>query len=503
MNVVFILTDQQRFDSLGCCGYPYALTPNLDRLAASGTCFNRFITNSGICSPSRASMLTGLHASTHGLWTNGVPLPREEYTPVTTGSANAFPGKWVASHIPTFADLFKQAGYRTCSVGKLHLTPCAAHAAFGYPESHACWTERPELKDWHGPYYGFDDVHMTLGHGEFINGHYGAWIDKHHPEVFEERNRMRKKRTLEFPNEPNLYPSTIPMELHNSTWIGDLAARKIGEMAAADQPFLLWAGFPDPHSPFVPPHQLAEQFSERDTLLPNIPAEADACRIEAFANLQRKRNVYAPDDPFIRRARQYTDALIHLIDINVGKILQALQNAGVWDETIIVFTSDHSDFLGDYGIHGKCVPCCNSLNHVPFILRAPGREIPARVDTTVQGVDILPTLCELTGVAQPELIHGESMLDIIQNGRRDLAMVQHYTPKARRINLSVYDDRYRYTWYPQTGEHELYDHLEDPNELQNRADDPACAGLCCELDQRLKDLQCRTLTPKSGRIAVW
>ncbi|MBD3244175.1 MAG: sulfatase-like hydrolase/transferase, partial [Chitinivibrionales bacterium] len=217
-HVVFVITDQQRYDSLGCTGNPHAVTPNIDRLASEGVVFDRFVTTSAICSPSRAGMFTGLQCSMHGLWTNGVPLPRADGVPLTQGSINAFPGKWVASHIPTFADCFRDAGYRTVSVGKLHFTPTSAHEAHGCKESGAYWRAHPEMADWHGPYYGFDEVWMTLGHGERIGGHYGAWLQQNHPAVLDALDSSAQSRTLEFPECRMLYPSEIPAELHNSSW---------------------------------------------------------------------------------------------------------------------------------------------------------------------------------------------------------------------------------------------------------------------------------------------
>jgi len=504
-NIVFIITDQQRYDSLGCTGNPYAVTPNLDALAAEGTLCDRYITNSAICSPSRASIFTGLQASTHGLWTNGVALPRAEKVPVTQSAQNAFPGKWLASTIRTFADHFSAAGYHTGCVGKLHVAPYDAHPDLAIEESVQMWAENPEeMAAWHGPYVGFDDVTITQSHGEIINGgHYGAWLRKNHPETVEAVIKSRETRVLEFPDHPNIYPSEIPEELHNTPWIGDRACEKIREYQTNDKPFMLWVGFPDPHSPYVPPKALAEEFSTHEVLESSVSYECRDDKPEAFHNLMRKRDAHLEQPEWHKRIRQYTDALNYMIDKSVGRIVETLKELGEWDNTILVFTSDHGDFLGDYGMDGKCVPACNSLNHVPFILHAPDAELPNRLDRAVSGVDLFPTFCELAGIDTPDDLHGESILRVAREGREHPVMVQHFTPKRERTNLSVYDDQFRYTFYTVTGERELYDHRNDPNEIKNLAENPGFAEEVERLHRSLLEELARTTLPRSGRVSVW
>ncbi len=521
-NILFIITDQERYDSLGCCGNPFAKTPNIDALAKQGTIFENCITASSICQPSRASVLTGLHASVHGVWTNGVALPRATDVKISESSKNAFPGKWVASNITTFADIFKNAGYNTKAVGKLHFTPYASHPDSGFMECEKRWQENPEqMEKWHGPYYGFDDVNITTGHGEFIGGHYGLWLKKNHPDIWKKIRDDAKIRIPEFPECKMLYPSVIPKELHNSSWIGDVACEKIKENENSENPFLMWVGFPDPHSPFVPPKELADEFKNSETLTPPLSAGNLKDRPEAFKNLAKKRDAENSNPKLFKRARQYTNAMMKLIDENVGKMIDTLKETGQWENTIVIFTSDHGDFLGDFGMHGKCVPCCKSLNHVPFILKTPERILPERVSKTISNVDILPTICELAGLEIPKLVHGESVISVEKYGRKFPVIVQHYTPKPERHNISIYDDRYRLTWYPQTNEFEFYDHKTDPFESTNIVDcrrPRECRGiqqpdlsakslvdkmLIEKMFNQLTKEQTRTCLPRAGRVAVW
>ncbi len=504
-NIVFIITDQQRYDSLGCTGNPHAVTPNLDALAAESTLCDRFITNSAISSPSRASMLTGLQASEHGLWTNGVPLPRAEKIPVTQSAQDAFPGKWLASNIRTFADHFASAGYTTGCVGKLHVSPYNAHPDLQIEESVQRWAEKPgEMAAWHGPYVGFDDVTITLSHGEIINGgHYGAWLRKNHPETVEAVIKSRETRVLEFPGHPDLYPSEIPEEQHNTTWVGDRACDKIREYQTKDKPFMLWVGFPDPHSPYVPPRALAKEFSTHEVLDSSLLYESCEDKPEAVQNLMRKRDAHLERPEWHKRIRQYTDALNYMIDKSVGRIVKTLKELGEWENTVLVFTSDHGDFLGDCGMDGKCVPACESLNHVPFILHAPDAELPDRLDRTISGVDLFPTFCDFAGIEPPEGLHGESILQVAKEGREHPVMVQHFTPTPERTNLSVYDDQFRYTFYTVTGERELYDHQADPHEVTNLINHPDYVLDVERLHRDLLDELARTTLPRAGRLSVW
>jgi arylsulfatase A-like enzyme len=502
-NILFIITDQQRYDSLGCCGNKYAITPNIDSLAEQGTIFDRCITTSAICSPSRASIISGLHSSTHGLWTNGCALPNESYVAISEGSRRAFPGKWVASHITTFPELFNSAGYTTEAIGKLHLTPVSAHHSTGYQESGNVWRHNPSMKDWHGPYYGFDHVELTIGHGEHIGGHYGTWLQEEHPEIAQARKESALKRKLEFPYEPKLYPSAIPPELHNTTWITDQVCKRIQSAARLDMPFLMWVGYPDPHSPFVPPKELADEFSAHDVHMPLVPSGEWSDKPFALRHLMEKRNAGTYSEELLKRIRQYTDAMVHHIDTGIGRIIKTLKQYNFWENTIIIFTSDHGDFLGDYGMHGKCVPCCMPLNHVPLVMRVPDTNWPKRIQSTISGVDFLPTLCDLANIETPQLVHGEPISSIIRNGRSNNAMVQHYTPTPERQNISVFDDQFRLTWYTSTNETEMYDHKADPHELRNIANDARYGSQRDYLISQLKELQCRTLTPRAGRVAVW
>ncbi len=507
-NIVLMLADQLRYDGLGCNGNPHAVTPNLDRLAQSGTVFHRHITANPVCMPSRSSLLTGRYPNGHGLWHNGVPLPRREYARfderLSGLAARAHEGP-IISNVPTLPDCLAESGYQTRAIGKLHLTPTGAVPDYGYQESRARW-QTGELDDWHGPYYGFDHVELTIGHGEETIGHYGAWLRDHHPEVARALADGRHRQRAPFPELPDLYPSAIPIEAHHSTWIGERARAFLEHDRDPDQPFFLFLGFPDPHHPYSPPAALADEFARHDVLLPHenddpsrLPEVVRQLRDGTIPN--RSARDLSPE--CIRRVRQYTNAMIHLIDRAAGNVLDTLDRLGQAEETIVVFTADHGDFLGDHGMIRKETVCSDTLVHVPFLLRAPDASLPAKTHTPMSNVDVLPTLCALANVPLPAGVQGTNVLPAADGGESHPVRVCGYLHDPRFHNFSIYDERYRFTWYPATEERELYDHQRDPHELQNRAGDSALAADEERLFATLLRHHVATDNPVGGRIARW
>ena len=201
-NFIFICTDQQRSDSLGCAGNAIARTPNIDSIAVAGTRFTRHITPMQICSPSRATMLTGLYPRNHKLIINGMALPES---------------------IPTVTSLLANSGYHTHGVGKQHLQPLLAPGDRGMPDSRAFW-DNPESKNWDGPYYGYQSIDLLLGESDTANlaGHYANWLRENHPESCA---LLEPSNAIEPPpgDLDEIWRSAIPSAHHYNTWITDRA----------------------------------------------------------------------------------------------------------------------------------------------------------------------------------------------------------------------------------------------------------------------------------------
>jgi arylsulfatase A-like enzyme len=493
-NVILLHTDQQRYDSLGCCGNSFARTPNLDRLAAEGTLFTRHIVSNPICSPSRASLLTGLYPPGHNLWCNGVALNRREYARVD----NRYEGKnGFCAEPMTIADHFAAAGYDTASFGKLHLTPYMAPEDTPFPESAHEWATG-RLDDWHGPYYGFRHVDLTISHGDGCcdHAHYGNWLKANHPEALRRVQEGGVPKPLA--NQPDLYPSTLPFELHHSTWLADRAIDYLKSERPADRPFFAFVGFPDPHHPFTPSAEIVEEFLDADVHEP-LDFAGRGTRAEAINRLcQRAAGSFTEEH--MRTIIRYTYAMVYQIDLAVGRILQALEDAGLAENTIVAFTSDHGDFLGDHGRLYKSFGAVNSLLHVPLIIRTPGAELPERVDAPVSNCDVMPTLAALAGVPIPARLDGINLASR-PSDHCAFAFSSNMDPESR--NFTVYDDRYRLTWYPTEGYVELYDHEDDPAEVHNLAAEPAQAARVAELQERVSRQLAASYNPILGRWSAW
>lgn len=500
-HVLILHTDQQRADSLACLGMnPTACTPNLDRLAASGTVCTRHIVSNPICSPSRASLLTGLYPPGHGLWCNGIALNRREYAPAINrdyegGSGDATDG--FHPEPPTLPDVFAAAGHDTASFGKLHLTPYLAPDSYGFPESYRVW-DTGRLDDWHGPYYGFRYVDMTLGHGEqpCEYGHYHTWLQRAHPEVLAALHAAQPERPL--PGIGDLYASTVPHALHHAHWLADRCIAYLTRERPMDRPFCAFVGFPDPHHPFTPSADILAPFLERDTA---APWDADGAAL-AGTPVERACQQRKPGWPAesICRVRQHTAAMVWQIDQAVGRILDALEAAGLAEDTLVVFTSDHGDFLGDHGRLRKGFAASDALLRVPCIVRAPGAGLPARIDAPVSNVDLLPTLAHLAGVTPPAWHHGCD-LRALDADHCAFAYAGNGDPAV--VNYTVYDAQYRLTWYPGADFTELYDHADDPGETRNRADDPTLRTVRERLQATLGNAALRHSRPIHGRVSAW
>ncbi|MCC5830044.1 MAG: sulfatase-like hydrolase/transferase [Phycisphaeraceae bacterium] len=504
-NIVLICTDQQRADSLRCAGNPHALTPHLDQLAADGCMCEQGIAANTVCMPSRASLLSGLYPASHGVWTNGVPLPRRGYLPETSSSGGGLPpGEVAMSHVPTLADELLAAGYRTVSIGKQHLTPTQSHPSFGYEESTIRWNQEPSLNDWHGPYYGFEHVELSLGHAEAAHGHFRDWLEKNHPGALQ-RARQAAEGPREFPEARQLYPGGLRSEETQSTWCAQTARMHIEQHARnhLDKPLLLWVGFANPHHPFTPSSDLAEEFSRRDVMMPSAGHGDWPDKPRALRRFMKPGGGWYCPPEAVKRVRQYTDAMNHLIDRCVGQIRDSLEANGMWDNTVVVFTSDHGDFLGDYGLMYKTNHSCNALSHVPLIIRDPAGRLPDRIQSPVSLIDLMPTLLDMAGREIPDRCQGESLLQISQAGRKRPVITQQFPALREETNHSIHDQRYQLVWYPATEELELYDRVEDPYEQRNLAGDPGHRETRDGLLMRLKDMVARTTVPRAGRISIW
>ncbi len=507
-NFLFIITDQQRVDFLGCAGHPVLKTPHIDSIAARGTTFNRFYVATPVCQPNRSTLLTGRMPSLHGVRSNGTPLDMRA---------------------STFVDGLRVAGYATALVGKSHIQNMTA-----YPPMR----QRPELEDgyfslrdvmpeafradpegdygqehpdrWKSgepydlvlPFYGFEHVDLCTEHSDHVGGHYYAWFRQQR----EDADALRDRATQIAHDYvcPQAYRTAIPEEFYPTSYVGLKTTEYIDRHArdGGGKPFFLMASFPDPHHPFTPPGKYWDMYSPEDMDLPPVYGNREPPPHVKWARAARaagevatnSQNAFAVDEREVREARALTCGMIAMIDDAVGEILACLEANGLADNTVVVFTSDHGDFLGDHGLLLKGPAHFEGITHVPFIWAEPGA--PAGTADTMAGtIDIAQTILDRARIEAYNGIQGRSLMNAV-HGKDDPGAVdsivieddqqRHYMgylapPRIR----SIITDTHRLTITRGEDWGELYDLKNDPDEMENLFDDPAHAGARAELFERL------------------
>jgi len=502
-NILLVTTDQQRFDALGCNGGTIARTPVVDALAASGVNFERAHNQNTVCMPARSTILTGQYVRTHGVYANGVPLPADA---------------------PSVAAVLGDAGYSTALVGKAHFEP-------GF-DLDGRWPEnvfgRRGRERSYGPHRGFDHLELAM-HGPLPWWHYGSWLHEQHPGSADGFYALVKDGRLndEGGGDTGLTQvkaNPVPREQYHTDWV---AERTIAWLDGLDEgnDWFVWMSFPDPHHPWDPPAEEAKRVAWRDLdLPPGHPGSTDACREVLarkprhwldwfdgrFDNREGGPTGFVPATMTHDQVRE-VNALIHveneLIDEACGRVLDRIEARGWGERTDVLFTTDHGELQGDFGLLFKGPYHCDALMRVPLVWRpAPmARVAPGVVTDPVGHVDLAPTLCGIAGVAPPEWMQGAPLPVADGSGRE--RVITEWDSQFDEIDMhlrSITRDGWVCTRYEAGGlydgtEGELYDLAEDPLQWHNRWDDPACAGLRSDL---LADLSDSLPPARVPRLAV-
>jgi arylsulfatase A-like enzyme len=490
-NILLITSDQQRAD---CVGFenPHIRTPHVDALARAGARFSACITPNLVCQPSRASILTGLLPLTHGVWDNGVDLDPK------VGERG-------------FAGALAGAGYRTGFIGKAHFATKATFAATGSPECR--FSQARYGAGWRGPYMGFEHVELTvLGHFENpcplerpLAGHYERWVYSRAPEA--EVERLYRDALVPNAGAAQTWHSALPVAWHSSSWIGDRTVEWL-KANAVNGPFCLWASFPDPHQPFDCPAPWSFQYEPASMPLPKHrardlerrpwwhkatlegrPQLADAALYNVRAKMSR-----IPDQSDRQLAEMTANyyGMISLVDHNVGRIVTALDDLGLARDTLVVYTTDHGDMLGNHGMYLKGPWPYEDLLRVALVARGPGVAAGAVVAEPVSTLDLAATFCEYGGVAQPAALQGRSLRRLLSGAgeTRDVAYSEWHVHASRcGVGLQLRTVRtktHKCTFELGSGAGELYDLANDPGEMDDRFDDPGCAKVRRELEDMMR-----------------
>ncbi len=507
MNVIFFITDQQRADHLGCAGNAILKTPNIDKLASEGTRFSNAYVANPTCMPNRASIMTGQYPNTC-VRSFGINLPL---------------------HIPTFSGTLRELGYATKCVGKLHLSYWhrKLQDEIQSPEYLTGWmnpaTHAQMVEDFPSPYYGFDSVDLVVGHGDSCSGHYEDWVAEQAPEMLQTIKALGPKILTE------LYrKSPVPEELYSTSYLTHRSVNFLEKYANGEhdkEPFLLKVSYPDPHHPCTPPGKYADMYSPEDMELPASFGDVEAVRNHPYLGTRidtrglRNMMFRTSHEEEVRNFISHTYGMITMIDDSVGQILSTLKRLGLKDDTIIVYTSDHGDMMGDHGMILKGWIPYQGILRVPMIFKVPGMTTGSVSDSLISSVDIAPTILNLCNVEKekqssemqgidvtsilkdPEVELRDCCLIEVDEDDRDVAKIRPNSAAAGRLKYLM-TGRYSlvvYDGFPGYGD--LFDLQEDPDELNNLWD--KSPELRAELVERLlfEVIKQQTFYPKKQAFA--
>ena len=468
-NILFITTDQQRAD---CMGYENSQlkTPHLDALAKSGTRFSNCISPSIVCQPARAAILTGRMPLTNGVWDNGVDLDPK------------MGDEGIAAQL-------SKNGYKTSFVGKAHFSSKITFAPTGTPEDRKSAPNFPD--DWVGPYMGFEHVELAaLGKFHRARIQQGApkihrfehWFMSH-PNALE----LWQSSSTEGSGAAQTWSSNLPADWHSSTWVADRTLAILEGHKNSEKPFFTWASFPDPHHPFDCPAPWNAMYDPAEMHLP----QHRTLDLEKRPWWHKAALEGAPQiaDPELAKFRSegfkvppQTDAqlaemtanyygMISLADFQIGRILDSLKELGLANDTLIVFASDHGDMMGDHGLYLKGPMFYEGVLRVPLIIAGPEIPVDKLIETPVSTIDLASTFLESAGVVSTNE-QSRSLHPVIQGDETRECAWSEWKVHPSRLGVAldlrtVRTSRYSYTYEMGSGAGELYDLLEDPQQMFN------------------------------------
>ncbi len=493
-NILLLTSDQQHWCTLGVQN-PEVKTPNLDRLAAQGTRFDRAYTVNPTCTPTRASIITGLYPSQHGAWTLGTKLPEQ---------------------VPTLGTRLGENGYRTALIGKAHFQQLYDHPQYRSIESNPLQQNLAFWRDFDQPFYGFDHVELARNHGyEFhVGQHYALWMEekgfKNWRDCFLAPGGNRQAGDIQ-------HTWNIPEEFHYDAWIAERTNAMLESYQARGDRFFLWASFVDPHPPYVVPAPWDTMYDPATITLPEPLGDEFASMPPHFAKTQEAHpdfSMYQEKDGHnchgfhshrVDRKALAKDVavyygMISLMDKYIGKILDKLDELGLTDDTLVVFTTDHGHYYGQHGLVAKGAFHYEDAIKVPFLARLPGCIPAGGVSNALQSlVDLSPTFLDYAGIPVPRAMSGVSQRrtwDGEAPSSRDHVIVENrHQPTTIHMKTWI-DARYKLTVYYNQPYGELFDLQADPGECDNLWDKPESRRLRSEL-------MLKFLHAEMGKESLW
>ncbi|MGI9524879.1 MAG: sulfatase family protein [Hyphomicrobiaceae bacterium] len=484
-NILWYCADQMRYDTIAALGNPHIRTPNLDQLVAGGTAFEKAYAQAPVCTPSRASFLTGRYPASHHVYRNGVRTFPDDEVLVTK--------------------ILADAGYDCGLVGKLHLSTAT----------------KGESRVQDGYRFFQWSHHPMTGEADHLNA-YHSWL----------RDEKGVCPSELFAEQRGFVAAGVPEDLHQTTWCTEMAIRFIDE--GRDGPWLLSVNPYDPHPPFDPPADYLQRY-DPNTIPPPLFRPSDLERQRMFARVrsqtveavdptgsatvdgdyksQSERGYRPPKNFDGRAAKAAYFAMIELIDAQLGRIIQHLDAMRELDNTLIVFMSDHGELLGDHGLMYKGCRFFEGLVHVPLILSGPRIQKGLRSRALVELVDVAPTLLAMANEPIPDRMQGCALTNILE-GRAsdphdhkstvfcDFNDSVGYSPVPDDTQATMtFDGRYKLVLYHTHDIGELFDLETDPGEFNNLFYDEIYKDLREQLVLRHVNRFARTLDAGVERVS--
>lgn len=435
-NIIFIITDQQRYETIQALGYPYMDTPNLDRLVREGTSFSNSFITAPSCAPSRASLFTGMYPHTNGVYKND----------------DAWSKSWV--------ELLADAGYHCVNVGKMHTSPYTT--PMGFHERYV--VENKDRQHPNLPFF-FDEWDKALK---------ARNLKKPGRETYREREDYRDSL--------GVFDWELPEDMHPDVFVADLAKWWIKDRPKVNKPIFLEIGFPGPHPPFDPLPRYREMYMDKKLPLPKVSEQEIAEQPEALRKL-RRQHMEVDHDAVVhldhadreqqhrQRAAYYGN--VTMIDEQIGEIFEALEQSGYLENSVVIFTSDHGESLGDHG-HSQKWNMYDAVTKVPMIVWGPnfiqqGQEI----DALTQHMDLGATVLELAGIEVPREMEARSLLPALQGKameERRYVFAEHSRDpilEGTAFMTMIRDREWKLVHFVDDTYGQLFDLQQDPEEINN------------------------------------
>ncbi|MCY4070084.1 MAG: sulfatase-like hydrolase/transferase [Chloroflexi bacterium] len=496
MNILLITSDQQHWCTLGQ-NNPEIQTPALDKLASQGATFTRAYCPNPTCTPTRSSMITGKYPSQHGAYSLGTKLPESE---------------------ATLGERLQAAGYRTALVGKAHFQPLQSTEEYPSLESYPILQDLDFWEEFEGPFYGFDHIELARNHTDeaHVGQHYALWM--------EEKGLLNWRDYYLQPTGHVVEQRRhwlIPEQFHYNAWIAERSKALISEYHDQDQPFFLWASFFDPHPKYLAPEPWDTMYDPVDVTVPTVTPsehdnnpphlqltqtsdpdfsawqEANGSGCHGFHSHLHDRHELAKDI-----ACYY--GMISCMDKYIGQIIDHLDQLGLAENTLVVFTSDHGHYFGQHGLIAKGAFHYDDGIRVPMIARLPGQIPAGHISHSLQSlVDYAPTFLSFCGIDIPDEMTGvdqQAVWSGDESNARDHVIVENrHQPTTLHMKTYI-DDRYKLTLYFDRDYGEIFDLREDPGEVSNRYADEDLRARLTEAMLRAEMLKEELLRDDSLRL---